>query len=379
MAATDSDRPFVIKGADGNPLEVPARQYYFNTKARARRMMQNSLSSDARRVYACLELATMGWKQELAVIMDNGKTRPLSPADIRKQTGLVKQNVSRGLAELDDAGVAERRSDDDKPLRNGHILIYSWASPRPERIESEGNRARLPFPAWFPDSWEPIRHFINRQKLSLIDDEVAARAYFEPVADAARAYQEAEEGLARALEPVCARPKRESASLYTKKVKILRERTSSSAVSDVQEAKLEPPVKAEEEESLYQKFKTNYPEGHFDEAKAKESFEKKLRAQQEHILERLQIYVACERWLDDGGRWIPLASTWLRSCFADPPPVLKKPQNGHRQASADGGARHTEMSKAFRENAKEINDALLNGRQLSKFHQEIMDYLDGKT
>ena len=324
MATTDSDRPFVIKGADGNPLEVPARQYYFNTKARARRMMQNSLSSDARRVYICLEIATMGWKQELAVILDDGKKRPLTPSDIAKQTGLSRQHVSTGLAELEDAGLVLRKAPDGGPLRKGNVLIYSWAVPRQPKTE-DCTRAQVQFPSWFPDSWEPIRPFITRLRLSLIDDDVTARGYIEPVAEAARRYKEAEIELTRALEPVCARPKRESASLYTKNVKILRERTSSSAVSDVQEAKLEPPVKAEEEDgSLYLKFKTNYPEGHFDEAKAKESFEKKLRAQQEHILERLQIYVACERWLDDGGRWIPLASTWLRSCFADPPPVLKK-------------------------------------------------------
>ena len=310
-------------GAEGE-VRVPNGEWYINTKARGRRMMANSLSSDARRVYACLELATMGWQQELAVIMDDGKTRPLTPGDIAKQTGLSRQHVRRGIEDLENAGLAERRAPDGGALRKGQVLLYSWALPRQPK-EEDCSHARLQFPSWFPDSWEPIRPFITRLRLSLIDDDVAARGYIESVAEAARRYKDAEIGLTRALEPVCARPKREAASLYTKNGKILRERTSSSAVSDVQEAKPEPPVKAEEEDgSLYLKFKTNYPEGHFDEAKAKESFEKKLRAQQEHILERLQIYVACERWLDDGGRWIPLASTWLRSCFADPPPVLKK-------------------------------------------------------
>ncbi len=281
----------------------------------------------------------MAWKQELAVIMDGGKTRPLTPADIRKQTGLVKQNVRRGLAELDDAGLAQRRAEDDKPLRNGHILIYSWASPRPGRTESEGNRARLPFPAWFPDSWEPIRTFITRQKISLIEDEVAARDYIESVAEAARDYQKAEEGLARALEPVRAQPKREAASLYPKKGKILRERTSSSAFSEDQEAKPEPqqnpPAKAEEEGSLYQKFKTNYPEGHFDEAKARASFEKKAKAEKVRVLERLQVYLACERWQDDGGKWIPLAGKWLESYDADPPPRLEEADERPPASSPD--------------------------------------------
>jgi DNA-binding HxlR family transcriptional regulator len=202
---------FKITAADGTISEVPDREYYFNTKARARRMMLNSLSSDARRVYACLELATMGWKQELAVIQERGEqglvTRPLTPTDIRLQTELRKQHVSRALAELEDAGLAKRESDDEHPLRNGHIQIYSWAVPKPARTKGEGNRARLPFPDWFPDSWEPIKSYISRNKYSLTDDEVTARGYFEEVAAAARAYQEAEMVLARELEPVCAWPK----------------------------------------------------------------------------------------------------------------------------------------------------------------------------
>ena len=36
-------------------------------------MMQNSLSSEARQVYACLELATMGLQQELAVVMERAR------------------------------------------------------------------------------------------------------------------------------------------------------------------------------------------------------------------------------------------------------------------------------------------------------------------
>src|ERR1035441_1943820 len=118
-----------IKGADGKPVEIKPGEYYMSVKARARRMMLNSLSTDARRVYACLELATMGYRQELAVTMDEGKRRPLTPNDISKKTGLSKQNVRRALAELERAGLAKRVADDGKDLRHGHIRIYCWADP----------------------------------------------------------------------------------------------------------------------------------------------------------------------------------------------------------------------------------------------------------
>jgi hypothetical protein len=86
------------------------------------------------------------------------------------------------------------------------------------------------------------------------------------------------------------------------------------------------PQKAQEEEhqSLYSKFKAQYPADHFDEGKARPVFQKKSITQQVHILERLAVYRDSDRWKDDGGRWIPFASKWLESYDADPPPALKK-------------------------------------------------------
>ena len=183
--------PFRIKGADGRTIEVKYGEYYFNTKARGRRMMQNSLSGHARQVYACLELATMGFLQELAVIRENGKTRELAPIDISKQTGLSDQNVRRALAELEDAGLAKRESDDGGPLRHGHVRIYSWAEPWPP-AKPDKLVARDYFPEWFPESWEPLKPLIKRLKLSFSIDEVVAPDYLEEGAQAARDYQKAE-------------------------------------------------------------------------------------------------------------------------------------------------------------------------------------------
>lgn len=291
-------------------------------------MCQNSLSSDARRVYACLELATMGFKQEECVVaIGKNETRPLTPTDICHQTGLSRQNARRAFQELDDAGLAERRAADGGALRKGQVLLYSWAVPR-EPKKQDCSRARLQFPDWFPDSWEPLKPLISRLKYNSID-EVAARDYKEELDAAARAYKEADIVARRVLEKVCARPKRAAVSLLMKEQKDIRERTSSSAVVPKGQA-----AKAEEEDrSLYQKFKAQYPAAHYDEAKAKPSFEGKTPTQQTHVLERLALYLTCERWQDEDGRWIPLASKWLQSYDADPPPVMRV--NRHRASGSD--------------------------------------------
>jgi hypothetical protein len=205
--SSPKDKPGLrITGADGKVIVVPPKEFYMSVKARARRMMLNSLYTDARRVYACLELATMGYRQELAVTMKDGKPRPLTPSDIAKQTGLSNQNVRRALAELERAGLAKRVADDGKDLRHGHIRIYCWAYPRPAE-EGKGNSPARLLPDWFPESWEPFKPLINRFKLSLTPDEAAARDYFEEGAVVARDLQNATEVAARFLERVRARPR----------------------------------------------------------------------------------------------------------------------------------------------------------------------------
>jgi DNA-binding transcriptional ArsR family regulator len=193
---------FELRSANGTNLEVSPGDYYFNTKARGRRMMRDSLSGDARRVYACLELATMGFRQELAVTMERGKQRPLTPGDVARQTGLSKQNVRRALRELEDTGLAERRADYGAQLRHGHVQIYSWAVPRDSK-KKERSRDRL-VPAWFPASWEPFRPIIARLKLRLIEDETVARPYFEEGEGIAHDYQKVQEVVRSFLERVSA-------------------------------------------------------------------------------------------------------------------------------------------------------------------------------
>jgi len=196
---------YLINGADG-PVEVPRGKYYFNTKARCRRMMENHLSSEARRVYACLELATMSFQQELAVLMTKEGIRPMRPSDIVEQTGLSKQNVRRALENLEHEGLAERRGADNGPLQKGKVELYSWAVPRGSQGKN-GSHAQLPIPYWFPQSWEPLRPLINKLRLEISIEEESVRDYLAEGEEAARVYQEGLAVATRFLERVCARPR----------------------------------------------------------------------------------------------------------------------------------------------------------------------------
>jgi len=347
-----SDGTYTIKGQDGD-VKLKSGEWYINSKARARRMMLNSLSSDARRVYACLELATMGFSQELAVTMDGGKIRNLAPADILRQTGLSRQNCRRGIEELESEGLAQRRSDDSQGLRNGHVLLYSWASPRPREEKANVVERDYIVPEWFPAAAAALRPFLSHYKIRLTTDDVVARDYIPEIEQLARDYKDFVDRAARTLEKVRAAPKTHAPSLLVernRKELKKKEPSSSSAFSTVVES--EPPEeKAEEEDCSYQSFKSQYPPDRFDEPKTKPLFEGLKPAEKRRCIERLQQYVACERWQGDGGHWIPLSSNWIKAYDTDPPPALKR----HTAVGADGDE---EFFKWQRESHREISELL---------------------
>jgi hypothetical protein len=339
------DRSFEIKGADGNPIYIKEGEYYFNTKARTRRMMTNSLSAVARRVHACLELATMGWSREKALW---GK-KNLTTSEIMRQTQLAKYEVHRGYSELTDAGLMVRRAVNGGSLHKGNVEIYSWAEPHPE-MEKKGS-ARATFPEWFPPSWEPLKPFINRLKIQLPANLGSAREdLLEEGAQIARDYQKAEERARALMERV--RAGADSGPIKDSK-DILKDKEASpgppepSVVIDIEKTINPPPPpfapvaaegKAEEEDgcSLPEKFKAQYPADHFDEGKAMQIFNSRKKPEQRKILDRLEVYRSCQRWQDDDGRWIPLASNWLKTCEAEPPPSVKKGKiNGNRPSMED--------------------------------------------
>lgn len=217
---------FRIAGADG-PVEIAPGEWYINTKARARRMMQNSLSSDARRVHSCLELATMGYSQEIAVTMENGKKRPLLSADIARQTGLHRREVDRSLTELEATGLAERRPINPSfPLQKGNVEIYSWAYPREPKAPDCPSAWDNPQPEWMPQSWtdpkSTISRIIKRFRITPSPDFRPTNEYIEEAERLAKNLRESEDCLVAKLRELSvaqeelsvAQPSAPEASLY---------------------------------------------------------------------------------------------------------------------------------------------------------------------
>lgn len=212
---------YTVQGADGRDLVVPYGEWYRNTKGRIRRMMQNSLSGNARRIYACLELATMGFSQEQAVTMDNGKKRLLLSADIMRQTGLKRQYIDNGFDELEEAGLAERRCiNPDIPLQKGNIAIYSWAVPQAPKV-ADCHARYDKNPEWMPPSWvdsdSPICRLLKRLRISPSPDFLPPRDYISEVEESAAAYQTAEDCLVAKLRLSCAKPSAVESSLLLEK------------------------------------------------------------------------------------------------------------------------------------------------------------------
>lgn len=172
-------------------LGVKRGGFYTTSKARTQRMMREGITSEARQVYACLELATMGFQQELAVIREKDRTITLRSEHLCQQTGLSKQHVRRAIVELETAGLAERRSVDGKPLGQGNIAIYSWAVPREGQTDRDS--AREPRAATFfanlSPHYSPLDSFAKTHKINppeAISDEslVAARGYLDEALEA---------------------------------------------------------------------------------------------------------------------------------------------------------------------------------------------------
>lgn len=217
MEPNGSKKTLRITGAENQPIEIEPGGYYYNTKARCQRIMRESLSPEAYRVHACLELATMGFHQELAVKMDRGKQVPLTPGDISRQTGLSKQHTRRAMVELENNGLAERRSDGSgsqrvatsshskQTLQRGKILIFSWALPRVPEAVSGSQRAATWDQPGLPPQFNPLLILSKRLRINLDLHDVGTReAILRDGEEIARNYQEAEQVAARFLKGVCA-------------------------------------------------------------------------------------------------------------------------------------------------------------------------------
>lgn len=331
-------------------LGVKSGRWYQSAKARPEQLMKISLSPEAAKVYACLELHTMGYKQELAIkMLKGGRMVPLTPTDIAQETGLSKQHVRRALEELEEKGLAERRPIAGNDLTKGNVAIYSWAVPRPPK-EQNGSHPRLPFPDWFSQSLEPLRALIQRYKYELPKDLEAIRGSLSALEEAARVLQTAEKGACEILDRVCAGAahirKKEKESIEEKipppqpsvvssngHPKAEEEEPRSENRTEPTLTPPEPPQTPppephpEKKQDLYEQFKSSYPKDHYDEGKAKPLFRGLKPAAQQRAVDRLRdVYLTCERWQDQDGRWIPFASTFLQNDYYDtePPPPIRK-------------------------------------------------------
>ena len=222
--------------------------------------MRNSLSKEARQVYACMDLHTVGFQREIAVIMENGKERALTLADVQQETKLELSRIRRAFRkELEPQDLAKRRSLDGGPLKKGNIELVSGAEPKLPIFTENVGHARPKFPEWFPESWNPLKLLIRRLKIEVpssiedarvlhsldgADREEAARVLILRVEAVALDLEKAHNAARAFMDDVCAQ--RDSEALIRKKEserKIERNEQTDRPLSELQEAPVPDPVR----------------------------------------------------------------------------------------------------------------------------------------
>ena len=127
-------------------LGVKPGEFQYETTARLRRMAE-MWPAERGRVWACLSLHSLGFRQEVAVKLVNGRLEPLTRADIARETGLSQAHVRRALVALENEGWIERASlSESGKLLRGEIAIRVFVAPRPARFSEpiEGEPAARP-------------------------------------------------------------------------------------------------------------------------------------------------------------------------------------------------------------------------------------------
>jgi hypothetical protein len=119
-------------------LGIKEGEYFCDSKHRYKRGMKSPVMSEAGRIWCCLALHTSAFQQELAVKMVSGKREPLRPGDIARETGIPKQNIRRGLKQLEPCGVEVRGTSKNK------IEIYVRMVPRVDSEARQKTRNVIP-------------------------------------------------------------------------------------------------------------------------------------------------------------------------------------------------------------------------------------------
>jgi len=289
-------------------LGIKEGDYFTDSKPRARRAMKSACFSGPARIHIYLGLQTMGFQQELAVKMEAGKRVPVTPADVCAATGIDRRHFRQYMNCLESMGLAKIEG-----WTKGRFKIYSYAVPRPVDPQKIVTAAVTSFAGCSPE----LSSLLKRYRIHVPKDFVTSPVTIQELQRLAEVTKQAELSLRQYIE--CHRDGAAYKEERNGKKHIERNHPSSSAVrSD------KPKAEEEDRRDLYQEFKSAYPVEHFDEGKTKPSFKAKPKPEQRRVLERLQIYLSCDRWKDDEGRWIPFASKWLQSYDSDPPPALQK-------------------------------------------------------
>jgi hypothetical protein len=310
-------------------------------------MMKNHLSRNARRVHARLDLATMGFHQELAVVMDKGRIRPLTTSDISKDTELDECDVRRALDELDAAGLGERRAADSGKLRKGKVEIYSWAKPRTPK-EEKRVCAHTENLRWIPDALKSLLAYANRCRYKLSDDldEHARTLLLERGPEVARILEEADKTAARLLDEVCAKAPlykedKTDKTIYKEdppplppplpvnghKPEVIDEEEEEEPLPNKQTQPADPPVvetlpaviaRDAEPVPSFDEFRAVYP-GEVD-PESKPAFVKLKPADKIACVQNLPRFIRCGQWQE--AQYIPRASNFIlkRQWEFDAPP-----------------------------------------------------------
>jgi hypothetical protein len=126
QAQTDGGDGFPAKWQWLQDAGLKPGEFQAETKPRLRHAMKNGQWQEKPRVWACLSLASMGNNSELAIIWDHklNAFRPITQADIAKQTGIPVRNVHRCIIDLESEGSLKRI-----PVEGGkgeyHIHCYA--------------------------------------------------------------------------------------------------------------------------------------------------------------------------------------------------------------------------------------------------------------
>ena len=294
-------------------LGIKEGDYFTDSKPRARRAMKSACFSPEARIHIYLGLATMGFQQELAVKLEAGKRIPVQPVDICAATGISRRHFRKHIDSLAAYGLAKIEGS-----TKGQFRVYAYAVPRDvsvDRIVPQSGTMYNSFAGCSPE----LKIILNRYGVRIPSGIVPDPGTIAELERLAQVTKQAELSLKRYAD--CHLNGRAYKEERNGKKHIERNRPSSSSAVESDKPKAE---EEEDRQDLYQEFKSAYPVEHFDEGKTKPSFKAKPKPEQRRVLERLQIYLTCDRWKDEAGRWIPFASKWLQSYDSDPPPALQK-------------------------------------------------------